>query len=183
MDIEKRPASRTAISVAALRAMHQLYDDSPKILSDPIIPLFFEIEVLQKAKANLEWYRDPLTTALRSHVVLRSRYAEDSLHEAVISGVNQYIILGAGLDTFAYRQPAWAAPLRIFEVALIPPASARKWSVYGNRAYLFHPIWNLFQPILNRNLCGTSCHRLASTSRRQRFFLAWVFWFIWLKIL
>lgn len=82
MDIEKRPASRTAISVAVLRAMHELYDDSPKILSDPIIPLFFNIEVLQKAKANLEWYRDPLTTALRSHVVLRSRYAEDSLHEA-----------------------------------------------------------------------------------------------------
>ncbi|HEX3586666.1 MAG TPA: class I SAM-dependent methyltransferase [Candidatus Angelobacter sp.] len=116
MDIEKRPASRTAIGVAVLRAMHELYDDSPKILSDPIIPLFFDIEVLQNAKANLEWYQDPLTTALRSHVVLRSRYAEDSLHEAVISGVHQYVILGAGFDTFAYRQPVWAASLRIFEV-------------------------------------------------------------------
>lgn len=123
MDIEKRPASRTAISVAVLRAMHELYDDSPKILSDPIIPLFFDNEVLQKAKANLEWYRDPLTTALRSHVVLRSRYAEDSLHEAVVSGVQQYVILGAGFETFAYRQPAWAAPLRIFEVD--HPASQR----------------------------------------------------------
>lgn len=123
MDLENRPASRTAISVAVLRAMHELYDDSPKILSDPIIPLLLDNEVLQKAKANLEWYRDPLTTALRSHVVLRSRYAEDSLREAVDSGVHQYVILGAGFETFAYRQPAWAAPLRIFEVD--HPASQR----------------------------------------------------------
>lgn len=123
MDIENRPASRTAISVAVLRAMHELYDDSPKILSDPIIPLLLDNEVLQKAKANLEWYRDPLTTALRSHVVLRSRYAEDSLHEAVLSGVHQYVILGSGFETFAYRQPDWAAPLRIFEVD--HPASQR----------------------------------------------------------
>jgi methyltransferase (TIGR00027 family) len=123
MDIEERPASRTAIGVAVLRALHELYDDAPKILSDPIIPLLLDKEVLQKAKANLEWYQDPLTTALRSHVVLRSRYAEDSLHEAVISGVHQYVILGAGFETFAYRQPAWADPLRIFEVD--HPASQR----------------------------------------------------------
>jgi methyltransferase (TIGR00027 family) len=123
MDIEERPASRTAIGVAVLRALHELYDDAPKILSDPIIPLLLDKEVLQKAKANLEWYQDPLTTALRSHVVLRSRYAEDSLHEAVVSGVHQYVILGAGFETFAYRQPAWADPLRIFEVD--HPASQR----------------------------------------------------------
>jgi methyltransferase (TIGR00027 family) len=123
MDIEERSASRTAIGVAVLRALHELYDASPKILSDPIIPLLLDKEVLEKAKANRDWYRDPLTTALRSHVVLRSRYAEDSLHEAVVSGVHQYVILGAGFETFAYRQPAWAAPLRIFEVD--HPASQR----------------------------------------------------------
>jgi methyltransferase (TIGR00027 family) len=103
--------------------MHQLYDDSPKILSDPIIPLLLDNEVLQKAKANFEWLQASGTTVLRSHVVLRSRYAEDSLHEAVARGVHQYVILGSGFDTFAYRQPAWAAPLRIFEVD--HPASQR----------------------------------------------------------
>jgi methyltransferase (TIGR00027 family) len=123
MDIQERPASRTAIGVAVLRAMHELYDDSPKILSDPIIPLLLDNEVLQKAKTNFEWLQASRTTVLRSHVVLRSRYAEDSLHEAVVRGVHQYVILGAGFDTFAYRQPAWAAPLRIFEVD--HPASQR----------------------------------------------------------
>jgi methyltransferase (TIGR00027 family) len=123
MPTQERPASRTAIGVAVLRALHELYDEPPKILSDPIIPLLLGDEVLQPAKTSLEWRKDPLTSAIRSHVVLRSRYAEDCLHEAVDSGVCQYVILGSGFDTFAYRQPAWAAPLRIFE--LDHPASQR----------------------------------------------------------
>jgi methyltransferase (TIGR00027 family) len=53
---------------------------------------------------------------LRSHIVMRSRYAEDRLAEAVHNGVQQYLILGAGLDTFPYRQPHWAGALRIFEI-------------------------------------------------------------------
>jgi len=53
---------------------------------------------------------------LRSHVLLRSRYAEDCLSEAYARGVRQYILLGAGLDTYAWRQPLGLAQLRIFEV-------------------------------------------------------------------
>jgi methyltransferase (TIGR00027 family) len=53
---------------------------------------------------------------LRSAFVLRSRFAEDCLHLAVTGGIRQYVILGAGLDTFAYRQPDWARNLAIFEV-------------------------------------------------------------------
>ena len=45
--------------------------------------------------------------ALRTHVVLRSRFTEDRLAEAVGRGITQYVILGAGFDTFAYRQPVW----------------------------------------------------------------------------
>jgi methyltransferase (TIGR00027 family) len=123
MDTQERGASQTAAGVAVLRAMHQLYDGSPKILSDPIIPLLLDKAVLQRVQANLEWQRDSRTTALRSHVVLRSRYAEDCLREAASHGVRQYVILGSGFDTFAYRQPDWAAPLRIFEVD--HPASQR----------------------------------------------------------
>lgn len=123
MTTQERPASRTAIGVAVLRALHELYDEPPKILSDPIIPLLLGDEVLQPAKASQEWRKDSLTSAIRSHVVLRSRYAEDCLHEAVDSGVRQYVILGSGFDTFAYRQPTWAAPLSIFEID--HPASQR----------------------------------------------------------
>jgi len=59
---------------------------------------------------------NPTFEALRAHVVLRSRRAEERLARAVERGVRQYVILGAGYDTFAYRQPAWASELAIFEV-------------------------------------------------------------------
>jgi methyltransferase (TIGR00027 family) len=49
-------------------------------------------------------------------MVVRSRYAEDCLADAVANGARQYLVLGAGLDTFAYRQPPWTQDLRIFEV-------------------------------------------------------------------
>ena len=48
--------------------------------------------------------------------VVRSRYAEDCLKDVAQRGVCQYLILGAGLDTFAYRQPQWAHELTIYEV-------------------------------------------------------------------
>ncbi len=56
----------------------------------------------------------PFSTALRAFLVARSRYAEDNLRRAVSRGVEQYVLLGAGLDTFAYRNPF--AKLRVFEV-------------------------------------------------------------------
>ncbi len=61
-------------------------------------------------------YRSPETSALRSHIVLRSRFAEDRLAAAVQRGVSQYVMLGAGFDTFAFRQPDWAKSLKIFEI-------------------------------------------------------------------
>lgn len=54
--------------------------------------------------------------ALRAFVAVRSRYAEDELARAVDGGVRQYVLLGAGLDTFAYRNPHAGAGLRVFEV-------------------------------------------------------------------
>src|SRR5260370_40550562 len=53
---------------------------------------------------------------LRSAFVLRSGFVEDCLQSAVTGGIRQYVILGAGLDPFAYRQPGWARNLAIFEV-------------------------------------------------------------------
>lgn len=119
----ERPASRSALEMAVLRALHQLCDSSPKILIDPVIPKLLDAGFLQKAAASPAWLSAPRMMALRSQVVLRSRYAEDCLREAADRGVRQYVMLGAGLDTFAYRQPDWAALLRIFEVD--HPASQR----------------------------------------------------------
>jgi len=112
----ERNSSRTALGVAALRAVHQLLDGEPKILDDPIAARLLNSDALRQIQANLARALEPLTQGLRAHVILRSRYAEERVAEAVERGVRQYVILGAGFDTFAYRQPEWARALRIYEV-------------------------------------------------------------------
>jgi len=107
--METGRASKTALGVAIRRAAHQLMD-APPVLDDPIA-----------ARLIGEGYRGKMGRAshrvgrdLRAFVAARSRYAEDRLAEAVARGVRQYVVLGAGLDTFAYRNPF--AGLRVFEV-------------------------------------------------------------------
>lgn len=111
-----RGESLTAQGVAALRAAHQLVDDLPRILDDPISVRLVGREFGERLAAHPERIREPRVTALRSHVLLRSRYAEDRLALAVQSGVRQCVIIGAGLDTFAYRQPPAPEGFRVFEV-------------------------------------------------------------------
>lgn len=112
----EQTASRTALATAYLRAAHQLVDARPRILDDPMaLPLLGPgaEEQIRGMDARLQ---SEGGLSLRAHVVLRSRYAEDRLQEAVQRGVAQYVLLGAGLDTFALRQPEWARALRIFEI-------------------------------------------------------------------
>ena len=111
-----RHPSYMAFRAATLRAVHQLIDEEPKILNDPIVLRLLDASTLDHIHLNPNKFRTPSMRALRSHIVLRSRYAEDCLAEAVDNGVQQYLMLGAGLDTFPYRQPDWAKVLRIFEV-------------------------------------------------------------------
>jgi methyltransferase (TIGR00027 family) len=109
-------SSGTAMGVAAIRAIHQLIDDVPHILEDPVSLRLIDSARAEGILRDPERYRTQSARALRSHVVLRSRYAEDSLFEAARSGVRQFVSLGAGYDTFAYRQPEWAQTLRIVEI-------------------------------------------------------------------
>lgn len=99
-----------------LRAVHQIVDDSPKVLKDSVILQLLGQDVVDHIHENLARAQEPWAIGLRSHVLIRSRFAEDRLAAAVQRGVSQYVIVGAGFDTFAYRQPAWATGLRIFEV-------------------------------------------------------------------
>ncbi len=108
---EGRP-SRTAEGAGALRALHQVLDE-PRVLDDPIAARLTGPELdRQKKIARLF----PFLSQVRANFAMRSRYAEDCLAESIGNGVRQYVLLGAGLDTFAYRQPVWAGSLRIFEV-------------------------------------------------------------------
>ena len=109
-------ASRTALGTAYLRAAHQLFETQPLILDDPVALSLLGPGALQRIKDTMEHYRTPESIALRASVVLRSRFAEDRLAAAVLRGITQYVILGAGFDTFALRQPTWAQALKILEV-------------------------------------------------------------------
>jgi methyltransferase (TIGR00027 family) len=121
-----RNFSRTAFGTAYLRAAHQLLDAQPRILEDPIAVVLLGSRGVRRIKDMVESYHIPERLALRSHVVLRSRFSEDRLAVAVRRGVTQYIILGAGFDTFAFRQPVWARTLRIIEVDHAVTQSAKR---------------------------------------------------------
>ena len=112
----ERGASRTALGAAALRVIHQSLDGTPKILDDPITARLFDAKTLEAIRSGAGAAETPESRGMRLRVVLRSRWAEDRLEQAVRRSVGQLVVLGAGLDTFAYRQPEWAQYLRIFEI-------------------------------------------------------------------
>ncbi len=108
--------SRTALRVAMRRAAHQLMD-RPPVLVDPVaVPILGRenAAALQADPAAIE--RGPLSAYLRAFFAVRSRFAEDHLAAARAAGISQFVVLGAGLDTFAYRDPSPELPLRVWEV-------------------------------------------------------------------
>ncbi|AHG93362.1 methyltransferase (plasmid) [Gemmatirosa kalamazoonensis] len=111
-----RAASSTARGVAVLRAAHLLLDGAPPILNDTVIARLLGDDTESRIRGRADELQAPTVRGLRSHVLLRSRFTEDALEQAVADGVEQYVLLGAGLDTFAYRQPPWASRLAITEV-------------------------------------------------------------------
>lgn len=112
MDDAARP-SGTAFRVALRRAAHQILD-SPLVLDDPIALRIVGARAERELRASPAGHRLRIARALRAFIVVRSRLAEDALAAAVARGVAQYVVLGAGLDTFAYRNPF--PGLRVFEV-------------------------------------------------------------------
>jgi methyltransferase (TIGR00027 family) len=102
--------SRTAQRVALRRAAHQLLDE-PRVFDDPLAVAIADGESERPPEAQ-----QPYSRALRAFIAVRSRYAEDRLARAVKRGIRQYVVLGAGLDTFAYRNPFQSSRLHVFEV-------------------------------------------------------------------
>jgi methyltransferase (TIGR00027 family) len=107
--------SLTAQRVAMSRAAHQIFDH-PKVLEDPLALRVIGAQSAEAVRANRPRYAGRLARHLRAFLVARSRVAEDALADAVSRGVHQYVILGAGLDTFPYRSPYPGATLKVFEV-------------------------------------------------------------------
>jgi methyltransferase (TIGR00027 family) len=104
--------SKTAHRVAIRRAAHQLLDN-PKVLDDPLALRIIGAAAAEELRSNPKEHH-AFSRAFRAFMAARSRYAEDELARAVAHGVRQYVVLGAGLDTFAYRNPH--PGLRVFEI-------------------------------------------------------------------
>jgi methyltransferase (TIGR00027 family) len=104
--------SRTAHRVAIRRAAHQLLDH-PRVLDDPLALRIIGSDAAEVLRSNPK-ETHVFSRAFRAFMAARSRYAEDELARAVERGATQYVVLGAGLDTFAYRNPH--PELRVFEV-------------------------------------------------------------------
>jgi methyltransferase (TIGR00027 family) len=114
--MEENCSSKTAQRVAMRRAAHQILDN-PKIFNDHLALRVLGLENTSGQNQNQNWLDDShLSRVLRASLAARSRYTEDELHAAVKQGIGQYVILGAGLDTFAYRNPYPQDVLHVFEV-------------------------------------------------------------------
>lgn len=126
-------ASRTALATSMMRSVHSRADPAP-LLDDPwgerLVPESVQLAIRQRAveRMGLEpGAKTPtspdaaLVQYLRANpaypgVIVRSRYTEDALQAAAAHGITQYVLIGAGFDSFACRRPAWADRLSICEV-------------------------------------------------------------------
>src|SRR6516225_6917570 len=120
MEKPKPEPDSTAVRVALWRALHVEVDPPPHVIED---------EVGLKLAAPDEGWRSrpdmsPFTRPFRASIIARARFIEDLVAEQAAHGVGQYVILGAGLDTFAQRRPEIASRLRVFEV---DPPGPQAW--------------------------------------------------------
>lgn len=112
-DEENEVPDSTAVRVALWRAMHVRADAPPHVFEDEI--------GLELVAPGEEWRSRPDmdprgTSGFRAAIVARARFIEDLVAEQVDRGIGQYVVLGAGLDTFAQRRPELASRLRVFEI-------------------------------------------------------------------
>ena len=103
------------------RAAHQLYDEAPLVFADPLaLRILSEASRVELREREEVERTQPFARGMRAFLCARSRFAEDALERAVANGVRQYLVLGAGLDTYGARSglPKHSVhpALRIFEV-------------------------------------------------------------------
>lgn len=110
--IEGMP-SWTAMMTALARGAHRMIDAFPWVLDDPFGLLLIGPDWKEVAALGRDDYTDAERARVRAFVVARQRFAEDRL---IAGGFSQYVMLGAGLDSFVWRRPDLARRLRIIEI-------------------------------------------------------------------
>lgn len=109
-------ASRTAISAAAMRAAHLHLYAATKIFEDTYALALTGIGSPNALRAVIDTKPTPDARRVAAYFALRHRYSEDRLTAALARGVKQVVLLGAGLDTFALRNPAIVRNIRFIEI-------------------------------------------------------------------
>jgi methyltransferase (TIGR00027 family) len=113
---ERKASEQNGTAGGNARAAHQLLD-FPKVFDDPVaLRIIGKESALALRTDPRQSETSPLSPYLRAFAAARSRYAEDELALGVQRGVSQYVILGAGLDTFAYRNAYPEGVLHVFEI-------------------------------------------------------------------
>jgi len=131
--MEAKQFSRTALISACIRAFHSAHDD-PKIFDDFLAHRLVSMQECQSLglymPVSLKQAEPPVqgpcpdrATALTwwikviaGSIIARARYVEDALEQSIRQGIKQYVILGAGMDTFAFRRPELLEQIRVFEI-------------------------------------------------------------------
>lgn len=134
-------------SVARLLISNEEYVQISKNMADGIS--FFNPDFKESQEASLRWIVDNYLSPTQ---LARSAFAEKSLETAVSIGASQYIILGAGYDTFAYRQPVWANKLMIFEVDHPNTADDKKVRLEKNNITIPHNVHFILNDFTKNNL-------------------------------
>ncbi|MBO9666117.1 MAG: class I SAM-dependent methyltransferase [Bdellovibrio sp.] len=112
-EVDKYVPDSTAVRVALWRAIHVQMDPSPHVLTDEIGLKLVAPEEGWRERPDMHLQN---TAPFRASIVARARFIDDFVAEQVQQGMSQYVILGAGLDTFAQRMPDVASKLTVFEV-------------------------------------------------------------------
>jgi methyltransferase (TIGR00027 family) len=180
---EGRP-SFTAVISAMMRAAHLALDGEPKIFADPLALALSGAGNEAGLKASLDNLGAAIAASvgsgraeeayryLRTVMTLRSRFTEDELKEAMQRGITQYVILGAGLDSFVYRRRDLVRTLHVFEVDL--PAT-QLWKRSRLRAVNIPEPENLtFVPLDFEQQSLVSALHAGGLRMRDRAFVSWL---------
>jgi methyltransferase (TIGR00027 family) len=156
--------SRTARAAAFHRAAHQVLEHG-RIFADPLALRILGQDadaVAREAEAR------PSGRRMRIFIAARTRFAEDALAAAIERGVRQLVVLGAGLDTYAYRSP-WRDRLRVFEV---DHPSTQAWKLERlAEAAIPVPAWLTFAPVdFERETLAEGLQAAGFDAAQQTFF-------------
>jgi len=165
--VKSGKSSRTALAAARYRAVHQVLDGG-SLLSDPLA-----MKIIGENPEDIiqEAMKLPNKQRMRIFVAARSRLAEDALAQAVKHGVHQLVVLGAGLDTYAYRSP-FGDCLHIFEVD--HPATQAWKRQRLLEAGISLPSWLTFAPVDFEHETLSRCLHSAGFDAEQPAFFSWL---------